>query len=390
MTRVIVGDFRTGRKWKDLPVLDATWERRRNTAETITAKVTLRDRDVRALGLRNAAAPGKAFLAVLEGDTFMGAGPIWRKTWLDDEGTLSLRAAGMWSWADHRSILPATALTAETSSFLVADPADATKTMPNPALRTALSNLSYGSIVKRWLAQAMSWPGGAVPLVLPADEPGTRRREAIEGTDFKNLGDAISDITEVENGPDVLFQPRWTEDRLGIEWVLQTGTETQPQIRSASLHRWDLGLAESSMSGLTVIEDASNVASVAWVTGGRTADTALVQRAVSPRLTDAGYPLLERVDSSHTSVSEPPTLAMYAAEIVRVNDRPGEQWSFKVKKGMAPRIGEYNIGDRVQLHVRNNLYIPDSPPGGYVREISGLSGNLGADVTVTTAEVFGG
>jgi hypothetical protein len=192
VARVIVGDFRTGRRLLDLPHTSLRWEATRNRAETITATTPLTDPDVAALLLGSAGTPGKAYLAVIENDVVMAAGPIWTYTYDADAATITLSAAGMWSYWDHRYILP---ILAAGRSIVGAD--------------TTFTGWDLGTIAKKVVVQAWQWTGGQVPIAVESDRVGTRERTYL-GADLDNVGSVLQQLTEVENGPDIEFRPRWT------------------------------------------------------------------------------------------------------------------------------------------------------------------------------------
>lgn len=393
-TRVIVGDLLTGRRIVDIPWSDVKWSRLRNAPGSVSCTVPMRDPDVRALNLRNAATAGKTFLAVVEerdgGDWVAEAGQLLQPAYNRDAGSLELKANGIWSYlTGFRTVLPATARTIPVEQFLVPDPADPSKTIPNPALGTALSGWERGTIIKKLLEQALTWPGGGIPVVLPADRAGTRQKN-YDGTDFKSLGAAITDLMQTDGGPDVQFSPRYQADRRGIEWLLRTGTEAEPNLRSQTIHRWDLTVTDGSIRGITVDYDASVLGDVAWSTGGGNDDAAMVERAADGYLTSLGYPLMEIVDTSRTTVSLRSTLAQYARENLARGRGVNELWKFKVRKDQRPFLGEYDVGDRCAVIIRDDPFLPDSPPTGWVREIAALDGDGGDWVTITTMEATGG
>ena len=357
MPRYFLADLKTGRQILDLPVLSGPWSDQLNGTESIDVTLDMQDPDVIALGLRNTASPGKTILAVAEGDFILAAGPIWVRIYDRDSKTVKLSAKGMWSYFDHRLIIPLAALTTGVTQFIVPDPADPTKTIPNPALNTEHTMQSYGTIAKRWVQQAQAWTGGNVPVVFQADEAGTFERNTI-GAEFKNLGDALSQLTQLEKGPDIKFQPRFTADKLGIEWLLRTGTTAQPQLASTTIHRWDVTVPESSVSNLTINEDSSAMASLAWLNGGRSGDTVLVARSYDKTLVDFGYPLFETVDSSHSTVELQSTLDDYAAENTTAGRGPYEVWSFDAEANQQPYLGSYGVGDYCDLHFAP--YIPET------------------------------
>lgn len=393
MTRVIIGDLLTGRNIVDVPFLSYSWSRRRNRPETLSCVVTLTDPDIRDLGLRNAATGGKVFLAIVEefagGEWFAGAGQMNKPSYDSNSGTLTLTAAGIWAYLYKRMILPPSALTLDVEDFLIPDPSDATKTIPNPAAGTYLSGWSHGTLIKKWIEQALAWPNGDVPIILPADVVGTHERN-IQGTDFKPVGEAITDRTRIEGGPDVEFPARYQADRKGVEWPLRVGTDDQPALRSASVHRWDLSVDQTSTRRLKVTPDSEMLGSLSWAAGGRATDEAIVERAYDSALLDAGFPLQEIVDTTHTDVSLRPTLLRHAVDNLTRGQGETEVWSFEVRKDASPFLGEYSVGDYVDLIVKDDLFIPDSPPGvPYRREIAALSGSQGDWVKITTAEVVG-
>src|SRR6185369_14533175 len=94
---------------------------------------------------------------------------------------------------------------------------------------------------------------------------------------------------------------------------MRVGTEQDPLLHSDRVIRWNVTTQQSPVSDLTVDFDASNLGSISWATGGRQDDEVLVARATDFTLTDQGYPLMEIVDTSHTSVSKQATLNGYAA-----------------------------------------------------------------------------
>jgi hypothetical protein len=83
----------------------------------------------------------------------------------------------------------------------------------------------------------------------------------------------------------------------------------------------------------------------------------MVARAYDSTLVDSGFPLMEDVDSSHSTVSEQPTLDSYAAAMVRAGLSPHEVWSFTAEayptgeSGLSggPQLGQYRVGDFADL-----------------------------------------
>lgn len=343
--RWFIADLLTGRDIADVQVMDtSSWARSINKPEVLTAKLDMRDPATIALKPRQTMAPGRTVLACAAGDTILAAGPIWTHGYNRDEKTLTLGALGMWSYFDHRFVLPLAAATIATDQFIVPDITAAGKTKPNPTVATYLTGLEYGTIAKRWVQQAQAWTGGNVPVLFEADRVGTRERN-FEGADFKNLGTVLSQLSQVEGGPDIRFSPQFTADMLGIQWVMQTGTDASPLLASPTVFEWALDVPDSPVSAFQVDIDATHLSSTSWAAAGRSADTVLVSRATDSTLTDLGYAMFETLDSSHSSVSQQATLDGYTAEATLLGRSAADLWSFAVEANRQPFLGAYWEGD---------------------------------------------
>lgn len=97
---------------------------------------------------------------------------------------------------------------------------DRTSTMP--AWKQTYSGLEYDTIVKRIVQLATTGAGRTIPMVYEDDYTGGRSR-TYNGYNADSALDAIEEIMELENGPDVDFRPRWNAARDGVEFILRTG-----------------------------------------------------------------------------------------------------------------------------------------------------------------------
>ncbi|KQR97699.1 MAG: hypothetical protein J0I33_07795 [Microbacterium ginsengisoli] len=397
MLRWFIADLRTGRQLIDIQVMaESTWSRSLNAPEKLTAVLDMQDPATIALRPRQTIRPGRSVLAVAVGDVILAAGPVWAHDYDRDQKTLRVTAVGLWSYFDHRYLLPLAAATADVATFIVSDPASAGKTMPNAALATNLSNLEYGTIAKRWVQQAQAWTGGNVPVVFEADRAGGRERNA-DAVDFKNIGTLLTQLTQLEDGPDIRFKPQFAADRLGVQFLLQTGTDANPLITGTAVHQWTVGVPGSGVSALKVGVDATTLASVAWASAGRSVDSVLVSRSTDPTLTDLGFPLFESLDTSHSTVVIQDTLDGYSGEATTFGRAPLETWTFTVEAARQPLLGAYWEGDWCDITIP--AYDPDQGHGDpYVfeqstprRRIVAFDGNAkGLTVNVTTQAAVNG
>lgn len=398
MPRFILGNLRTGRRILDLPVLTSSWNDRLLAPESITVTTDLNDPDAQSLDLRNTSTPAMTFLAVVEGDRILAGGPIWTRNYDADKRTLTLGASGLGSYFNYRHILPLLAATMPVDEWTVTipDPDNPTETITvaNPLLSTTHTNLHLGTIAKKLVQQAELWTGGDLPIAYQGDAAGIHGR-TYDGISFKPVLEALDDLANVIDGPEYRFSPRFTPDKLGVEWLFETG---DPLIVSPSVASWNVSVPDSPVSGLSVAEDGSVLAGLSWAQGGRQSDTLLIAREEDTTLTDVGFPLMETLDTTHSSVSVQETLDGHAAD--NLANRVQETWSFTAKtfptdadgNPAGPQLGQYRVGDYAELvmapfDAETGMGDPFLHEGGVTRHrIIGLSGDeKGEDVTVTLA-----
>lgn len=334
-----VGTLRDGRLTAEIPVVSSSWQDVMDDAGPLQVVMPLADSAVAELNPRLIAEPCRCFLAVSYTDptgteTFLAGGPIWTHGYDDTSKQLTIGGAGLWSLWDHRKVLP----------VLLAG--------VNPATVTTADTNSLGTIAKHLVMLAATHTGGSVPVVYPADEAGTNVRN-YPGYDMTATGQALRDLTGVEGGPEIQFVPRRrADDRRYIEWVMRVGTTAQPLLVQAGADWvWDASVAKSSVSGVSVAIDGSQMGSRAWVQGTGSEIDTMFARADDSTLTDAGFPLLEVTESGHESASVQSTLDGYANGLLARSQKPVETWTVKVRRDAAPNVGAYAVGDWVQITI---------------------------------------
>lgn len=193
-----------------------------NRAERIDADMVLPliDPNTRAIvDLPQQLIPGRDFIGVLENGRLLAAGPVWGDPFTFPH-TSMLKAEGIWSYFAHRAVLPVLA-----PGQL---PRDVTSRWQGLSLRT---------IAKRIVQQACSHPHADLPIDFEDDFPGDNERE-YPGSDLMSVAQALTNLTEVEGGPDIAFRPYLTEDRMHVRWRMVTG---DPQLRQeGENHYWDV------------------------------------------------------------------------------------------------------------------------------------------------------
>jgi hypothetical protein len=378
VTRWFVFETMTGTILREFEPQTGSWEARLNEAEALKVSLPLTDPILAAMDWRNLATPWKHSIAMDEGGRLSG-GPILRHSYAPGS-PLELIARGIRVWLSRRTILPPNAATEPLVS------ADGT---PNFGLDTKLSGTDLGSLGRYLVWQACQWPGGRVPIVFEPARKGSRSR-SYRSVELKNVDEALTQLSGVENGPDFDFRLRYKQGTSDtqVEWAMVSGTESQPRLMSELAHGWDLTAQQSSGGELDVQTDPTVMGSLSWSSAGRGNDSVLIARAYDPSLIDNGVPLLEIVDTSHTNVTVQSTLDGWAEEPLRTAKGPSEFWSFRARLDEPPRLRDYRVGDMCVVRVQGDPYVPD---GEHRRRILCLSGEHGSPwVTITCGESFGG
>jgi len=355
----LVGELRTGRVTNRLPLVDGTCTDTLDDAGTLSGAVPLADPAVAALRVRNLTEPGRTFLAAAwvnaagEEEAILGAGPIWARSYDDTTRTLRLGAAGIWSYYDHRKILPVLA------------PGE---TAGDVAVTT--SGVTLGTIAKKLVELAHTHTGGALPVVVPADVPGDETR-TYAGYELTWIGAELRALTDIDGGPEIAFTPRRsTTDPRNIEWVMRTGDTTNPLLTQAGADwTWDNSVPGSTVTGISVDEDGTKVATRAWAPGYGSGESRLIGQADDGTL--AAWPLLETEDTARDSVEDQATLNAYATALAVRSRAATESWTVTVKHGGYPTPGMYRPGDWARIVVpATHPYLEPGPQRGRITSIT--------------------
>lgn len=346
-----LADFVTGGPILDLPVMEgATWSTQLNRPDSISCVVDLNDPDALALDLRSSTEPNKTIIIARTDDDIIlawGLIPDDGREWDEDARTLALTAVGIGgSWLQSCVIGPSLARTAT----LKVNDAEGYPVV-NPALTTALSGWSLGTIGKKLVEQRLSWPGAPTVFDLPADEAGTHTR-TYEFAALKSIGSALDDLSKVEDGPDFAFDAARGPDGLGLRYIMRHGSATNPRI-GADVGVWALGEG-SPIIGLKMKDATAGGISAGWMTAGKQSGSALISRFIDADAIAVGYPPIDLVDTSHNDVSVQATLDAYNRQNMTDSKTATRDLSFSVRADASPMLGQYRPGDTLTIDVGEN------------------------------------
>lgn len=351
---ILSGEMVSGRRLSQVPAASGSVRAVLNAAGEISCTIPLRDRDIRprAQELISMLEPWRTFLAFQAGDRVVEAGPVTAHEYDDESGILTVKAGGLRGLLSRRLVI------------------DATSSTPQKVTLT-YTNLSLGTIGKRLVQRTLANPGGSLPIVLPADQSGSNER-TYPGYEYATAGQRLDDLSGVQNGPEFAFEPRFTEDGLGIEWVMRAGTTDAPLLtQTGDPWIWDTSV-RGAVAGMSVSRDGSSRANSVHVTGQGMDEAILAARASDSAEWERGYPLLESA-YSHSTVGRQATLNAWPPAYLQQGSRPWTSWRLAVLRDAYPTLAEYRPGDWASVRVADHPYLPD---GDYRSRIGSVSASL--------------
>jgi hypothetical protein len=208
---------------------------------------------------------------------------------------------------------------AQDADFAFGPGATSPRGAPIPADRR---NLSLHTIAKRLLENEQAKSGGALPIALPAaDIAGNSEREYL-ASEVKYTGDRLFELTQVNNGPEIEFWPRFTTiERNSIQHLVDIGN---PRIgRLDYPHSWTY---RKALVTLGEEMDGSEMTSRRWDRGAGFDRNVKYGFAENMDGVTSGpfqqRPLLESVGQLHSDAEDATLLNGYASADLQSGQQP--------------------------------------------------------------------
>lgn len=252
-------------------------------------------------------------------------GIIWTRSYDSTSQTVTIGAAEFWSYFDHRKVIP----------LIPPDP-DLTTVA---GLSVAYDNVDQNEIARQLVALAQTHTGGDIGIEFDTTESFLLRDRTYFGYDLADTGEALRQLCNVINGPDMVFDVVADPAAAAPRRVLQLGTPWLGQQGSA--HVWEVG---GNVTSYTWPSDGSSMATRAFAVGEGVDLGVPIAIHEDTSKYDTGFPLLE-FEGNYGSAEGADTLAGHAEADQQAGRMPVVLPKLVVRGDLPPTAAEVNRGD---------------------------------------------
>ena len=233
-------------------------------------------------------------------------------------------------------------------------------------LSTSDANTTYTSslqgIASLMLSNAVARQ--SIPIDIPAPISGTVTQTYF-GYDLISVGQRLQELTQLSQGPDILFKPYRTADG-HVRHVAQIGN---PYISNAG--RPLVFDYPGNVMSILPTDDGSSLATKTYEKGNGIEYATLWTSTTDTTLPTAGWPTLEVADNSHASEIDMVKLQAFSDGAQRLNGRTISTWAPTVRQDDVDYpFGSYDPGVFGSYNVVNHCWLPD---GAYNQRILGFT-----------------
>lgn len=226
------------------------------------------------------------------------------------------------------------------------------------------TGMSLGTIAKRAVASVLSKPGGNLPISFPiADELAVndvKHQRTYQGFDLQNINvdDILTKLSNVINGPDVMFKPRLI-DANSLTFDMWHGTEASTRIYQNNTPVWDTTAAFGGVVGAQVVMTGAQQTSRVYSLGAGQDQGQIITVNTNSTPLAKGFPLLETVINSSNSENKT-VVNEHGKSKLALNASMKQQLQMTVRADDSVNfLGTFWPGDLVKLNVTGWLSLPD-------------------------------
>lgn len=270
------------------------------------------------------------------------------------------------------------------------------------------SNTPYATIARNVVENSLRKQGGDLPIVFMTpkstlttpdpeydiagsyiqleDRPHYRRFAGYDGLN-SSVDLILTDLSELDNGPDIMFRPNTVRDEIGwrVVWEMWSGMDDdRPEIPQTSEATWDTTAANNFVPDMTVRYSGKDMSNRSFgISQNGSGGGSIIAMSQDTNSINEGYPLLEAMES-YGGVDNRARVESKAKAHLEANDNPKHQIEGTVRADGAHPIGTFWPGDYGILINKGWFGISKDET---TAKILTVSGDLTADIKIGFKEV---
>mgnify|MGYP006956024666 CR=1 FL=1 len=325
-----VYDITTGKHVTRLPFTSCSWQESRNREGGMSVELAMTD-VLRDMGARGLLQPWRVIIAYLPAQGPAHAGPLTYVEWSASDRKVTLTVGGGLTLMTKRLVIGRQLAASWRDHSVVVD-----EQKPAGDLALTLRGPYYRDIACQLVDEALQW--GALPITLPGFVRGKGNlTRTYYAWDLGATSDRLTDLTNLENGIEMRFDPRIKDD--GSITFDFTATDL-PLVDRAATGRWNAVIPDSRIILDSLTDDGADLTSQVWLTGGKDNDRTLMCRRSTDLPQKRGCMFMQSVDTEHTTISVMKALQSHAVSDLRRYAFPAETFKFRVGEEKAPHVGD--------------------------------------------------
>lgn len=332
----LLADLATNAPLAEVPMSGVRYTQQLNKAGTLRGTLHIDERlATRGIDFYDVTTPCRRCVYVLRDGQPQWGGIIWTRDYDSSQQAIQLGAADWWSYFNHRKVLPVLPMSPDVDYVA--------------GLSTSYTDVEQNEIARNLVQQAQQHTGGDLGIQLDTADSGIWRDRTYYGYELKSVGEALSRLSGVIDGPDMRFGARRESDG-SIARTLHIGTPHLGQ--QGSPHVWEYG---GNIVSYRWPSDGASMATRAYAGGDGIEEGTLIGVSEDHTRYSDGWPLLE-TEQGYTSVTVPSTLQEHADSDQRTARLPVVLPRLTVRGDMAPHVGEFGPGDDGRVVIKDRFH----------------------------------
>ncbi|MCI2421515.1 hypothetical protein MOQ72_29180 [Saccharopolyspora sp. K220] len=320
-----IADLRTNTLLEEVPLSGVRFNKPLNSSGRFSGTWKLDERST-YLDPYDLTMPTRRVIYAFRDARPMWGGLIWSRAYNSAEDTVEIGAGEWWSYFDHRKVLPVLPVNPDLTTVA--------------GLSTAYDNVDQNEIARRLVVLAQQHAGGDIGIEFDDSVSNFVRDRTYQGYDLTDVGEALRNLTNVEGGPDMVFDVIPAPSGIGApRRILRIGTPWLGQ--QGSSHVWEIG---GNAIRYTWPTDGTRMATRAYATGEGVDLGTPIAVAEQPERYDQGFPLLE-LETNYSGAETEATLAGHAEADQQAARMPVVLPTIEVRGDIPPTAAEVNRGD---------------------------------------------